>query len=85
MADTYNIAMILGLVVVTVAVLYVLDRRSRKQPVDWVDLSKLVLGTSAVTGGVVYSVGDGALEGVETILETVAEAAPEMFVGKPGF
>lgn len=85
MLDAYNVAMILGIVAVAVATLYVLERRSRQQPVDWVDLSKLVLGTSAVTGGVVFSVGDTTAELADAVLDVVDVVSPEMFVGKPGF
>ncbi len=64
-------------------VLYVWERRTKQQPIEWVDAAKLAVGASGVAGGVAYAVGgpDDALGAIQS----VAETAQEMFVGKPGF
>jgi hypothetical protein len=82
MSDLY----ILGIVAATVAcvalAIYVWERNSKGEAVDWVDAGKLAIGAGGVATGVAYAVGT---DGAEAAVETVTAAAQDMFVGKPGF
>ena len=80
--DLRILGTIAGLVAVTAFVLYVWDRYSKSQPVEWLDAGKLSLGAGGVAGGIAYALGsEDAVEAVST----AAHAAQEMFVGKPEF
>jgi hypothetical protein len=74
--------MIVGVVMVVAALLYVLDRRARAQPVDYTDLGKIAGGSGVLATGILYSLGT---ETVTDVAETVASTAQDMFVGKPEF
>ena len=76
------LAMVVGSVMIVAALLYVLDRRAKIQPVDYTDLGKIAVGSGVLASGVVYSLGT---ETVVDAAETVATAAQDMFVGKPEF
>ncbi len=76
------LAMVVGSVMIVAALLYVLDRRAKTQPVDYTDLGKIAVGSGVLASGVVYSLGT---ETVVDAAETVATAAQDMFVGKPEF
>jgi hypothetical protein len=80
--DVQTIAMIVGAVLVVTLLLYVYDRRSKHQPVDVFDATKLGVGAAAIAGGVTYAVGG---EAIADAVETVATDAQEMFLGKPEF
>ena len=82
MPDYQMIAMVVGSVMIVAALLYVLDRRAKIQPVDYTDLGKIAVGSGVLASGVVYSLGT---ETVVDAAETVATAAQDMFVGKPEF
>ena len=82
MPDYQTLGMVVGAVMIVAALLYVLDRRSKTQPVDYTDLGKIVAGSGVLTTGVLYSLGT---EVVTDVAETVATAAQDMFVGKPEF
>lgn len=82
MSDAYTLAMVAGVVAVVAFVLYIWDRSSKGQEIEWLDAGKLALGAGGVAGGVVYAVGS------EDVLESVTSAASvaqDMFVGKPGW
>jgi hypothetical protein len=82
MPDLQTLGMIVGAVMIVAALLYVLERRSKSVPVDYLDLAKLTLGSGVITSGVVYTVGT---DSVVEVAETVTTAAQDMFVGKPDF
>jgi hypothetical protein len=82
MPDYQMLAMVVGSVMIVAALLYVLDRRAKIQPVDYTDLGKIAVGSGVLASGVVYSLGT---ETVVDAAETVATAAQDMFVGKPEF
>lgn len=82
MPDLQTLGMIVGAVMIVAALLYVLERRSKSVPVDYLDLTKLTLGAGVITSGVVYTVGT---DSVVEVAETVTTAAQDMFVGKPDF
>jgi hypothetical protein len=80
--DLRILGSIAGVVAVTAFVLYVWDRYSKTQPVEWMDAGKLSLGAGGVAGGIAYVLGsDDAVEAVTA----AASSAQEMFVGKPEF
>lgn len=80
--DLQTLGMIAGVVAVVAFVLYVWDRTSKSESVDWLDAGKLALGAGGVASGVAYAVGaEDAIDAVTS----VASSAQEMFVGKPEF
>jgi hypothetical protein len=82
MTDYQTLGMIVGVVMVVAALLYVLDRRARAQPVDYTDLGKIAGGSGVLATGILYSLGT---ETVTDVAETIASASQDMFVGKPEF
>ena len=85
MSDVYTLGMIAGIVAVVAFVLYVWERNSKSEEVDWLDAGKLALGAGGVAGGVAYAVGSDGVDAAVESVTTAAAAAQDMFVGKPGF
>jgi ethanolamine utilization microcompartment shell protein EutL len=83
--DVQTIGIIVAIVVVVTIVLYVYDRRTKQQPVDLVDVTKLAVGAGSIAGGVTYAVGGESVSEVVDTLSKAAEVTQEMFVGKPEF
>lgn len=82
MTDVYTLGMIAGVVAVVAFVLYVWERNSKGQEVEWLDAGKLAIGAGGVAGGVAYAVGTDAVEGV---VESATTVAQDMFTGKAQF
>lgn len=82
MADVYTLGMIAGVVAVVAFVLYIWERTSKSQEIEWLDAGKLALGAGGVAGGVAYAVGTDSMDAV---VDSAAAATQEMFVGKAGF
>lgn len=85
MSEVYTFGMIAGVVAVVAFVLYVWERTSKSQDIDWMDAGKLALGAGGVSAGIAYAVGS---DGVDAAVDSVASAAAatqEMFTGKPQF
>ena len=82
MSDIQTLAIIIGAVSVVAIVLYVWDRRTKHEQIDWTTAGKLAAGAGGLAGGVIYAVGDNA---VESVVEAVSSVAQDMFVGKPAF
>lgn len=80
--DLYMLGMIAGVVAVVAFVLYIWDRKTKGEQIEWLDAGKLALGAGGVAGGIAYAVG---AEEVVDAVSTVTEKAQEMFVGKPEF
>lgn len=80
--DTYTLAMIAGVVAVIAFVLYIWDRKTKGEDIEWLDAGKLALGAGGAAGGIAYAVG---AEDVADVVTSVADKAQEMFVGKPEF
>ena len=80
--DTYTLAMIAGIVAVIAFVLYIWDRKTKGEDIEWLDAGKLALGAGGAAGGIAYAVG---AEDVADAVTSVATQAQEMFVGKPEF
>ena len=49
--------MIAGVVAVLTFVLYLWDRSSKQQPIEWLDAGKIALSAGGVASGVAYAVG----------------------------
>ena len=80
--DVQTIGIIAAVVIVSVVVWYIFDRRYKQQPLAVVDAAKLAIGAGAIAGGVTYAVSGDSLP---EVVEKVTETAQEMFVGKPEF
>ena len=80
--DIQTLGILAGVVAVVAIVLYIWDRRSKQQSVDYADATKIALGAGTLAGGVAYAVGG---DGIADAIETVTETAQEMFTGKPDF
>jgi hypothetical protein len=85
MTDYQTLGMIVGVVMIVAALLYVLDRRAKTQPVDYVDLTKIAGGSGILTTGILYSLNTETVSDVAETVTSAASAAQEMFVGKPEF
>jgi len=85
MTDPQTIGIIVGLVAVVAVVLYVWDRRSKKESVDWANAVKLAMGAGGVAGGVAYAVDGDAIETAVEAGQAVVAQAQDMFVGRPAF
>ena len=85
MSDIYTLGMIAGIVAVVAFVLYVWDRTSKNQEIEWLDAGKLALGAGGVAGGVAYAVGSDGVDAAMESVTSAASAAQDMFVGKPQF
>ncbi len=83
MDEVYYYAMIVGVVVVVAAVLYIMDRRSKDEPMVFLDGAKIAAGAGTLAGGVVFALGGS--DGVSSVTEPVVAAVQDMFVGKPEF
>ena len=78
----YTLAMIAGVVAVIAFVLYIWDRKTKGDDIEWLDAGKLALGAGGAAGGIAYAVG---ADDVAEVVATVTDKAQEMFVGKPEF
>jgi hypothetical protein len=83
--DTQTIGIIVVAVVAVVVLLYVYDRRTKQQPIDFVDAAKLAVGAGSIAGGVTYAVTGESIPDITETVSKVAEVSQEMFVGKPEF
>jgi len=71
-------------------ILYVVDRRMRSEPIDWLTALKITTVAALLSGGTGYSLSsDDVTEVVEKVAEVVSKTKPEvveeMFVGVPTF
>jgi hypothetical protein len=74
--------MIVGIVVVASVALYVIDRKTRGEPIDMGILAKISSFSGIVAGGIIFALqSDSVSEAVTAATET----AQDMFVGKPSF
>lgn len=85
MTDTQTLGTIVGIVAVVAVILYVWDRRTKKESVDWFSAIKLALGAGGVAGGVAYAVDGDAIETVLEAGQSAVAQAQDMFVGRPAF
>jgi hypothetical protein len=83
MDETYYYMMIVGVVVAVAGVLYIMDRRSKEEPIVFMDGAKIAAGAGTLAGGVVFALGGS--DGVSAATEPMVSAVQDMFVGKPEF
>lgn len=76
-------------VALVVFILYALDRRTKDEPIEWMQALKLMLFGGIMTSGVVFSVTAESIPDIASIVETLPAAATavaeDMFVGTPSF
>lgn len=73
---------IVAIVVVASIVLYIADRKTRGQPIEFPILAKIASFSGLATGGVVFALQSDA---VSEAVTAVTDSAQDMFVGKPTF
>lgn len=73
---------IVAIVVVASIVLYIADRKTRGQPIEFPILAKIASFSGLATGGVVFALQSDA---VSDAVAAVTDSAQDMFVGKPTF
>lgn len=83
MVDT-NLLILIVIVAIAGMSVYAVERYTRKQPVDWMDASKIGLLSGAGAGGLLYAMG-GDIEVATTAVTHASSAVQDMFVGKPSF
>ena len=82
MTDAQTIGIIAVVVAAVAIVLYVWDRRTKRESIDWMNATKLAIGAGGIAGGVAYAV-DG--EAIVEAGQAAVSQAQEMFVGRPAF
>ena len=83
MVDT-NLLIVIVLVALAGVIVYAAERYTKKQPVDWTDVSKIGLLSGAGAGGLLFAMG-GDTETVVATASVASSAVQDMFVGKPSF
>lgn len=78
-----SVVILIAVVGVVALALYVWDRRTKQQPIDWMDAAKITVGAGGLAGGVSYAVGGS--DGVSEIAESATTMVQEMFTGRPEF
>jgi uncharacterized membrane protein len=79
--------MIIPIAAISVAlvcfIVYALERRSKNEPIIWVDAGKLSIFGGIITAGVVFATTTDAVTDVVKNMEI--PTVQDMFVGKPSF
>lgn len=83
MIDT-NLLIMIVIVAVASVLIYIVERYTKKKPVEVSDAAKIGLLSGAGAGGLLYAMG-GDVETVTTTVSTATNAVQDMFVGKPSF
>ena len=72
-------------VALVVFILYALERRSKSEPIEWVDAGKLSLFGGILAAGVVFATTSEVVTEVVSKVELPSVSVQEMFVGTPTF
>lgn len=64
-------------------IVYALERRSKEQPIDWIDAGKVTIFGGIISAAVVFAVTTEVVSDV--VKEIDIPAVQDMFVGKPTF
>lgn len=73
-------------VALVVFILYALERKSKEQPIDWIDASKLTLFGGILSSGIVFATtSDMAPAIMEAVSNVELPNVQDMFVGTPTF
>jgi hypothetical protein len=78
---------VISLAVAIVAfILYTLERKSKDEPIVWVDAMKLSLFGGLISAGIVFTTtAETVTTAVTEAIKDIPSAAQEMFVGSPSF
>lgn len=81
--DSHTITMI-AIVSLGAVILYLLDRYSKNEEIQWADAGKIATISSLLTGGILFAV---ATDVGGTVVDAIKHGASEseMFVGRPSF
>lgn len=74
--------MVVAIVIIASIVVYLVDRKTRGEPIDPAILAKIASFSGLATGGVVFALQSDA---VSEAVTAVTDSAQDMFVGKPTF
>jgi hypothetical protein len=66
-------------------ILYALDRKSKVEPIDWSQASKLSAFGGLITAGVVFATTTENIPDLTKPLQTIVSETQDMFVGVPTF
>ena len=66
-------------------ILYTLDRKSKSEPIDWTQASKLSVFGGIITAGVVFATSGENIPDLTKPLQTLVSETQDMFVGVPTF
>ena len=69
-------------------ILYVLERRSKGESIEWADAGKISLISGLLTSGVVFATTTDGIVSIPEVVNTISEKAgdvQDMFVGTPSF
>ena len=73
-------------VALVVFILYALERKSKEQPINWIDAGKLTLFGGLLSSGVVFATtSDFAPVVTEAVSKVEIPNVQDMFVGSPTF
>ena len=64
-------------------IVYALERRSKTQPIDWIDASKVTIFGGIITACVVFATTTDVV--VDAVKNIEIPDVQDMFVGKPSF
>ena len=64
-------------------IVYALERRSKEEPIDWVDAGKLSLFGGIISAGVVFATTTDVV--TDAVKNMEIPNVQDMFVGKPSF
>ena len=66
-------------------ILYALDRKSKLEPINWSQASKLSVFGGLITAGVVFATSGENMPDLTKPLQTLSSETQDMFVGVPTF
>jgi len=72
-------------VALVVFILYALERKSKDEPINWIDAGKLTVFGGLLSSGVVFATTGELPDVVETVTKVDIPAVQDMFVGIPTF
>ena len=79
--------LVISLAVAIVAfILYTLERKSKDEPIVWVDAMKLSLFGGIISAGIVFTTtAETVTTAVTEVIKDIPAVTQEMFVGSPSF
>ena len=80
-----NVVLVGVAVAIVGFILYVLDRRSKQEPIDYSVGGKIGLLSGIVSSGITFVSTVDTPEVIETVKNVASEVSQDMFVGKPTF